>query len=203
MYFGTKQTEYLGYCLTEDGVKPGTPKLKAVKSYPEPDTIKKVREFNGLVNYFRHLIPNFHSKTAPLYKLTRKVEITQGDLYHLKQKRLSITLKVYYVQDPIVTYPNMALPFILSVDAAAGDKDNEGGLGAILSQIQNGQEKVIAYASRGLIKHEKNYSPYLLELQAATWGIDHFHHYLYGSQGFTLRSDHKPLEALSKITKRH
>ena len=200
--FGTKQTEYLGYCLTEDGVKPGTPKLKAVKSYPEPDTIKKVREFNGLVNYFRHLIPNFHSKTAPLYKLTRKSgNYTRGPIPP-EAKKAFINLKNLLCSGPIVTYPNMALPFILSVDAAAGDKDNEGGLGAILSQIQNGQEKVIAYASRGLIKHEKNYSPYLLELQAATWGIDHFHHYLYGSQGFTLRSDHKPLEALSKIHKK-
>ena len=71
-------------------------------------------------------------------------------------------------------------------------------MGAVLSQIQDGHERVIAYASRGLKPNEKNYSAYLLELAAAAWAIDNFAVYLRGRR-FTLFSDHKPLEMLSTV----
>jgi hypothetical protein len=63
---------------------------------------------------------------------------------------------------------------------------------------QSGEHCVIAYASQKLQKHEKNYTPFLLEMQAAIWGMDHFSTYLKG-QYFTLFSDHKPLEKLGKV----
>ncbi len=50
-------------------------------------------------------------------------------------------------------------------------------------------------------KHEKNYKPFLLERQAAIWGMDHFSTYLKGRH-FTLFSDHKPLEKLGKVHSR-
>ena len=71
-------------------------------------------------------------------------------------------------------------------------------MGAVLSQMHDGEEKVIAYASRGLKANEKNYSAYLLELAAAAWAIDNFAVYLRGRQ-FTLVTDHKPLETLSMV----
>ena len=71
-------------------------------------------------------------------------------------------------------------------------------MGAVLSQMHDGQERVIAYASRGLKPNEKNYSAYLLELAAAAWAIDNFAVYLRGRR-FTLYTDHKPLETLSTV----
>ena len=68
----------------------------------------------------------------------------------------------------------------------------------MLSQMHDGQERVIAYASRGLKPNEKNYSAYLLELAAAAWAIDNFAVYLRGRK-FTLYTDHKPLETLSTV----
>ena len=73
------------------------------------------------------------------------------------------------------------------------------GLGAILTQInQKGEHCVIAYASRKLQKHECNYTPFLLEMQAAIWGMDHFATNLRGRK-FTLITDHWPLEKLGKV----
>jgi hypothetical protein len=58
---------------------------------------------------------------------------------------------------------------------ASGTRKNRGALGAILTQInQKGEHCVIAYASRKLQKQECNYTPFLLEMQAAIWGMDHF-----------------------------
>ncbi len=74
-----------------------------------------------------------------------------------------------------------------------------GGLGAILTQInQAGEHCVIAYASRKLQKHECNYTPFSLEMQAAIWGMDHFGTYLRGRK-FTLFTDHRPLEKLGNV----
>ena len=64
-----------------------------------------------------------------------------------------------------------------------GDSDQKkpGGLGAILTQIdKNGEHQVIAYASRKLVQHEKNYTPYLLEMQAAICAMEHFDTHLCG-----------------------
>jgi len=87
----------------------------------------------------------------------------------------------------------------LITDAALGDDKNDGGLGAILTQQnEKGEHCVIAYASRKLQKHEKNYTPFLLEMQAAIWAMEHFSTYLIGRH-FTLYTDHKPMEKLGKV----
>jgi hypothetical protein len=93
---------------------------------------------------------------------------------------------------------------MLRTDACLGDTDNVGGLGAVLLQQQStaaDEEKawnVIAYASRPLKKHEKNYLAYLVEMAVAVWGIEHFDVYLIGKQ-FTLVTDHRPLEHLGSV----
>lgn len=69
------------------------------------------------------------------------------------------------------------------------------GLGAILSQTQNGQRCIIAYASRALSDVETRYSQTEREALAIVWSCEHFHLYLYGHP-FTLITDHKPLELI-------
>ena len=70
--FGAHEVSYLGYRLTPAGIKPGLEKMEAVRQMPPPDTIRKIREFCGLTNYFRQLIKNYATKIAPLSALTRK-----------------------------------------------------------------------------------------------------------------------------------
>ena len=70
-------------------------------------------------------------------------------------------LKKALTSAPVMAYPDPAKPFLLTTDAATGDKNgNPGGLGAYLSQMDaNNVERLIAYASRPLLDHEKNYPP--------------------------------------------
>ena len=87
----------------------------------------------------------------------------------------------------------------LFVDASGGLEDKEGGLGAALFQEDSlGNKRPVAYASRVLKTYEKNYSAFLLELQAAVFGIDHFATYLRGCP-FVLYTDHKPMTKFSKV----
>jgi hypothetical protein len=75
---------------------------------------------------------------------------------------------------------------------------DEGGLGTILCQTdQKGNNKVIAYASRQFLKHEKNSMPFQVEMAAIVWAMEHFDTYLK-ERTFTVYSDCKPLEGPSK-----
>ena len=195
--FAATKIPYLGYTLTKDGVQPGEEKTKAVQAMPEPDSIKKIKEFTGLTNYFRHMIPGYTNLASKLTRLTAQNSSWRGGPLPEDARKAFHKLKAKLCSQPILAYPRKDLPFILATDAATGDPENPGGLGAVLMQVDpNGNEHVISYASRTLKKHENNYSAYLLERQAAIWAIEHFSVYLKGKQ-FTLLTDHKPLEALN------
>ena len=65
-----------------------------------------------------------------------------------------------------------------------------------MQEDEKGVKHTIAFASRSLKKHEKNYSAFLLELQAAVYATEYFSHYLAG-RSFVLYTDHAPLTKLS------
>ena len=198
--FGSHDVMYLGFHLTKDGIKPGVDKLKAVKDAKPPSNVHEVRQFLGLCNFFRSHVRNFATIASPLTKLTRKESLWRkgGELprdAYLAFRELQSIL----VSEPVVDYPRRDRPYALFTDASFGDDRHEGGLGAILTQIdENKQHCVIGYASRKLAIHEKNYTPFLLEMQAAIFGMEHFGNHLKGRH-FTLFTDHKPLEKLGKV----
>lgn len=103
-------------------------------------------------------------------------------------------LKTCLTTPPILAYPNFEKSFIVFTDASTY------ALGAILAQKdEKDNECVIAYASRTLNKHERNYGVTELECLAVVWSIRHFHHYLHG-QKFVVVTDHAALKYLLKMT---
>jgi hypothetical protein len=96
-------------------------------------------------------------------------------------------------------FPCPRRAFHLYVDAAVGNDAHDGGLGACLMQPDaTGAMAPIAFASRQLKPHEKNYSAFLLEKQAAVFAIEHFEQHLKGRH-FYLYTDHKPLVRMSAM----
>ena len=199
--FGKFETSYLGFRLTQNGVIPGKDKARAIKEFKEPEDIKSVRSFIGMANYFRCHVKGFAQISAHLTALLRKDSKWKGGPLPDKAKQAFLRLKQILASEPVMAYPRTGSPFILTTDAATGTEEVAGGFGAVLSQIQNGKEVVIAYASRTMRSHERNYSPFLAEMAASLFGIDEFCNHLKGRR-FTLRSDHKPLEKLSSIHKK-
>jgi hypothetical protein len=198
--FGSNHVQYLGFLLSEDGIRPGTDKLKAVQLAPPPSSVKEVRQFLGLCNFFRTHVRNFAQISAPLTALTRKdsgftakVPLPAPALAAFRE------LQSILCSEPVISFPRRDRQYALITDAALGDSTHAGGLGAVLTQTtESGAHHVIAYASRKLQKHECNYTPFLLEMQAAIWGMEHFETYLRGKH-FILYTDHKPLEKLGKV----
>ncbi len=194
--FGAVNVQYLGFRLTPKGILPGTDKVQAVREMKPPTSVTEVRQFLGLCNYFRTHVKNFSTIAGPLNFLTSKKAGWRGGPLPPDAKRSFVHLQKALISDPIVAYPRQDRPFHLIVDAATGGQEISGGFGAILGQENdNGKCVVVAYASRSLRDHERNYTPYMAEMNAAAWAIDHFDVYLRGRK-FILHTDHKPLETL-------
>ena len=200
--FGQSDVPYLGFLLTPTGILPGKEKTEAIREAGPPKNIRQVREFTGLCNYFRASVPNFSGIAAPLNRLTRVgCGWSKGELPPDALKAFNL-LKEKLLNPPTLAYPNPKLDYHLMVDASVGSETTAGGLGASLIQIdEKGIPRAIGFASRGLSKHEKNYTAYLLEMQAACFGIEHFDVYLRGRH-FSLHTDHRPLEKLSTVHNR-
>ncbi|GJT30364.1 putative reverse transcriptase domain-containing protein [Tanacetum coccineum] len=133
-----------------------------------------------LAGYYRRFIEGFSKVAKPMTKLTqKKVAFEWGD----KQEAAFQTLKDKLCSAPILALPQGAENFIVYCDAS------HKGLGVVLMQ----NEKVIAYASRQLKIHEKNYTTHDLELGAVVFALKIWRHYLYGTK-CTVFTDHKSLQ---------
>ena len=131
-------------------------------------------------------IEGFSTIASPLYDLLRKDRKFKWSgacqqAFDILRERLTTA--------PILAYLRGGDNFILDTDESAF------GIGAVLSEVQDGQEKVIAYASKTLSKTQRGYCTTYRELLAAVFFIKHFRTYL-GAHRFVLRTDHSSLQWL-------
>ena len=149
--------------------------------------MKQMRQFLGIVSYYRKFISNFVRIAHPLYALTRK---NAHFMWTSDCQDAFVTLRDLLVTSPILVYPDFSKPFHLETDASAL------GLGAVLSQLQaDGKLHPVAYASRTVSDAERSYSVTELETLAVVWSISHFHSYLYGHD-VTVHTDHMAVKAV-------
>lgn len=188
-----KQVKFLGHVVSGEGVAPDPEKISCVQNWTTPHTVSQVRSFLGFAGYYRRFIAGFSKVAQPLNALL--VGIPKGEkkapvAWSTECEESFKALKEALVQAPILAFADFTLPFRVYTDASLT------GLGAVLAQIQEGKERVIAYASRSLHPAERNdanYNSFKLELLALKWAItDKFKDFLWGAQ-FTVFTDNNPL----------
>ena len=181
-----KQVVYLGHLVSEQGVSTDPSKIEVMEKWPTPKDVSDVRSALGLFCYYKRFIQGYSTLARPLIKLTEKnVPFVWGE----EQEEAWITLKKKMLEAPILAYPDPEENFILDTDASGY------GVGAVLSQIQDGKERVIAFGSRTLTKEERRYCTTRRELLAVVYFLKHYRHYLFGKR-FLLRTDHGSLRFL-------
>jgi hypothetical protein len=176
--------KFLGHYVSAEGVEVNPEKIKAVVEMPRPTNVTGLRAFLGLTSYYRKFIKDFSEIAKPLHAMTSQ----KGDLQWTPESiRAFEKLKKVLTRTPILAYPDMlGEEFILDTDASGF------AIGAVLSQVQEGQERVIAYASRTLSEEEQRYCTTRRELLAVVTFVKHFRPYLR-ARHFLLRTDHGPL----------
>ncbi|GJR77359.1 putative reverse transcriptase domain-containing protein [Tanacetum coccineum] len=171
---------FLGHVIDSQGIHVDPAKIESIKNWASPKTPTEIRQFLGLAGYYRRFIKGFSKIAKSMSKLTqKKVKFDWGD----KQEATFQLLKEKLCSAPILALPEGAENFIVYCNAS------HKGLGVVLMQ----NEKVIAYASRQLKIHEKNYTTHDLELGAVVFALKIWRHYLYGTK-CTVFTDYKSLQ---------
>ena len=175
-FFRNKIT-YLAHWVSKEGVCPSNSNLEAITECTLPQTYIEVWAFLSLVDHYRRLIKGFACITQPLREyLTREGASRKSERVSLIKDVMEAfkALKQACMTAPTLVFADHTNPFLLETDAS---KD---GLGAVLLQKQvDGWYHHIAYGSRGLTPHEKNYHSTKLELLALKWAVtEHYKEYL-------------------------
>ncbi len=179
-----RSVRYLGHIVSGTGIAADPEKTDSVSKWPEPKNKTEVRSFLGLCTYYRKFVPHFADIARPLHQLTEK---NNSFVWTEECQRSFDKLKQVLTSTPILAYPNLEGEFRLDTDASGC------AIGAVLSQMLDGQERVVAYFSRTLTRSEKNYCVTRKELLAVVKAIEHFNYYLYGTK-FRVRTDHSALQ---------
>ena len=166
--FFQKQTHFLGHIVSEQGISTDPEKVSAIQDWPPCRTAKQCRSFLGLASYYRRFCPGFAEIARPLHKLCEKGRRFQ---WTPEAQEAFDRLKQVLTSPPVLAYPLPNIRFIVDTDASAFS------VGGVLSQIQNGHERVIAYMSKSMNQHEQNYCTTRKELLAVIIAIKTFHSY--------------------------
>ena len=184
-----KKVQYLGFEVSEEGVHTCLSKVQAIIDWPTPKNLTDVRSFLETCSYYRKFVKDFAKIAKPLFLLTEK---NRPFVWKTETEAAFQTLKTALTTSPILAFPNETDSFIIDCDASAV------GLGCVLSQVQNEEEKVIAYFSKTLNKSERNYYMTRRELLAIVDSVKHFRHYLLGKK-FLIRTNHSSLKWITQI----
>lgn len=190
--FCKSRLRYLGFIVDEKGLRTDPNKVEAMTNFPKPKNAKEVKGFLGLTGYYRRFIKDFSTIAAPLNKITGTRKGVSNFAWSTEAENAFNTLKSALQSAPVLNCPDFSLPFTLHTDAS------NTGIGGVLTQEFTDGEHPVAYYSRSLNKHEKNYGITEKELLAVLDSIYHFRGYIDGSK-FTVVTDHSSLKWLISL----
>ena len=159
-----------------------------------PKNLTELQAFLGTVGYYRQYVEGFAAKARPLTRLNSKkvkFEWTQNC-----QEAFEV-LKQSLLQAPVLGYPDPSLNYIIDTDASLD------GVGAVLSQIQDGRERVISNFSNSLSGGQKNYCVTRRELLAVIKAVNHFRPHLYGKSFLFVQIMHLCCGCVGELTCLH
>ena len=205
-----KEVKYLGHVISEKGVATDPAKTEALRNWPAPKDVPELRSFLGFAGYYRRFVKDYSKITRPMTALLGgPVKKKRGKAkktgkstapaipwkWTTECQEAFDQVKEILCSEPVLAFADFSKIFYLNTDASTS------GLGAALYQIQDGKERVVAYASRSLNPSEKNYPAHKLEFLALKWAVlDKFHDYLYGRR-FEVRTDNNPLTYVTTSAK--
>lgn len=188
--FLQKEVEYLGFIVGQGRIQASPKKTDAICNFPQPQNITQIKSFLGMCSFYRRFIPDFSLLAAPLTHLTKKGVPFE---WKLDQQTAFQLIKSKLTSAPVVHCPDFEHSFIIESDAS------NVGLGAVLMQKIQNEDRVIAYASRTLSKAERNYTVTERECLGVIYAVETFRPYIDG-QRFTVITDHSSLTWLHNIS---
>ena len=194
---GEEQLEFLGHRVDASGIRPLESKVQVIRDCPKPATQRKLREFLGLVNFYRRFVPGGAAILIPLNHMLSSAQHSTAPLdWTPTAEAAFVNIKETLANASLLVHPKPDAPTSIITDAS------EVAVGAVLPQRIGQVWCPIAYFSKRLQPAETRYSAFDRELLAAYLAIKHFRHFVEG-RAFHLLTDHKPLTfALTRQSER-
>ncbi|UYV65035.1 K02A2.6-like [Cordylochernes scorpioides] len=174
---------FLGCRIDAEGIHPTEEKCEAIKNFPKPENKKELQSFLGLLNFYSKFLKDRTTVLEPLHRLLNKRNCWK---WKEVEDRAFREAKNLIQSDLVLTPYDARKPLVLACDASPF------GVGAVLSHVEEGMERSIAFASRTMSQTERRYAQIDKEALAIIFGISKFYKYLYG-RDFKIITDHKPL----------
>jgi len=184
--FGVPEIEFLGHCISAQGITPLASKIAAIRDFPRPQSIKQLQRFAGMVNFYHRFLPNAARLMHPLYQALSTSNRQRNLLWTEDMQTAFSQTKRSLADMTLLAHPVPLAQCFLTTDAS------QVAVGAVLEQEVNGLRQPLGYFSRQLLGSQRNYSAFDRELLAAYLAVRHFRYFLEG-RVFTLYTDHKPL----------
>ncbi|CAH8500068.1 unnamed protein product [Schistosoma mattheei] len=192
--FAVPALEFLGHYIDSQGIKPLQTKVEDITNYPEPTSVKSLRRFLGMCNFYRRFLPRCAEVLQPLTDLLKadkkgtKREKNQTFNLSLDAKTAFEKAKSMIANATMLQHLNTdpTTHLILCTDAS------QKAVGAVLQQQVNNMTTPIAFFSKRLSPAQERYSTFGRELLAIYLAVKHFNFLLQG-RTFTIMTDHKPL----------
>jgi len=169
-------------------------KVNGVLSWSQPKTVRDVRKFLGLANYYRRFIKDFARVARPMNVLTRKDKKWQ---WEEPQQKVFDKLKRVFMTKPVLAAPDLDKEFRVEADAS-----NYTTGGVLSMKCSDEKWRLVAFISKSLSDTEQNYKIHDKEMLAVVRCLEAWRHFLEGATvKFEIWTDHKNLEYFMKVQK--
>ncbi|UYV66738.1 K02A2.6-like [Cordylochernes scorpioides] len=157
---------FLGCRIDAEGIHPTEEKCEAIKNFPKPENKKELQSFLGLLNFYSKFLKDRTTVLEPLHRLLNKRNCWK---WKEVEDRAFREAKNLIQSDLVLTPYDARKPLVLACDASPF------GVGAVLSHVEEGMERPIAFASRTMSQTErslldKNSEPNLHTFKPDTYG---------------------------------
>lgn len=186
--FGVQELEFLGYKITPEGSTPLPEKVRVIREYKLPQTVQQLRQFLGMVNFYRGYLPKAAETQAILHEYLKGAKKKDNRIIPWTDEAISKfeQCKSDLANAAMLTYPCSDFPLALVSDAS------DLAVGSVVQQLEPQGWRPLAFFSKKLNSAQRSYSAYDRELLSMYLSVKHFKHFLEGRQ-FVIFTDHMPL----------
>ena len=192
-FFLREEVSYVGVTLTKEGVKINDERIAAIKRLQPPRNLKELQSVVGTFNYSKKWLKNYSHISKPLYSLMRKNK--KFEWTEQCQKSFDQLVNAM-ITAPVLAFPQVDDPhssYEVTLDGS------QFAYGATLSQLIDGERRVIAYFSRKIQEHKRVWPQTQLEFETLYQTLKYWSIYLRGCQNFSIVTDCRPLLNITTI----
>ena len=185
--FAVFEITFLGHRVSKTEVAPLEDKVTAIREFSRPRTMKGLRRFWGMVNFYRRFIPGVAKTLASLHSLPSPHKHSRKNVEWNEVAEASfIAVKQQLADNTMLAFPVLNAPTQLVTDTS------DTAVGTVIQQTVAGVIQPVAFFSKSLTLAQKKWSTFDRELLAIFLAVKHFKYFLDGRPLYYLHRPQAP-----------